>query len=146
MICSKCGENIQDSHIFCPKCGNTIETLHHEVVNSVSTPYISNTNTYNYSHSNTNNSKAVTSLVLGIISFSCCGLATGIPGIVIAIKSRKEIKSTGQSGDGMAVAGLTLSIIGTLWTVFIFIYFIFVWVVAYYTNTDFVEALDDAFI
>ncbi len=130
MICSKCGENIQDSHKFCLKCGNTIETLHREVVNSDSTPYISNTNTYNYSHSNTNNSKAVTSLVLGIISFLCCGLFTGILGIVIAIKSRKEIKSTGQSGDGMAVAGLTLSIIGTTWSVLVFIYFILMGAVA----------------
>ncbi len=141
MICSKCGENIQDSHKFCPKCGNTIETLHHEVVNSVSTPNISNAYSYNYSHSNTNNSKAVTSLVLGIISFCCCGLATGIPGIVIAIKSRKEIKSTGQSGDGMAVAGLTLSIIGTAWSVFIFIYFIIILLLAIYTDTDINEFL-----
>lgn len=59
------------------------------------------------------NGLSIASLVLGIISvifsflFVWVGLVSGIIGIVLAIKGRKESK------NGMAIAGLVLSIIGT---------------------------------
>ena len=61
-----------------------------------------------------NNGFAVASLVLGIVSVVFCffgtwaiiGLATGIVGIVLAVKGQKSPKK------GLATAGLVLSIIG----------------------------------
>ncbi|HZR28539.1 MAG TPA: DUF4190 domain-containing protein [Terriglobales bacterium] len=55
-------------------------------------------------------SKAVTSLVLGILSFFCFSILTGIPAIIVGHMSRSTIrKSMGRvKGDGMALAGLVL--------------------------------------
>lgn len=59
------------------------------------------------------NSKAIASLVLGIVG--CCtvwiyglGIILGIVGLVLGIIANKEIKASGQAGSGMAVAGIVL--------------------------------------
>ncbi|WP_256358578.1 DUF4190 domain-containing protein [Bacillus sp. sid0103] len=60
------------------------------------------------------NGKAIASMVLGILSLVLpyIGLILGIIGIVLAKKSFAEIDVNKQSGRGMAIAGLTTSIIG----------------------------------
>lgn len=68
------------------------------------------------------NGKAIASLVLGILSIIIpwLGFILGIIGIVLANKAFKEIANYQQGGRGMAVAGLTTSIIGTaIWGLFI---------------------------
>ncbi|PYZ96289.1 hypothetical protein CR205_16325 [Alteribacter lacisalsi] len=62
------------------------------------------------------NGKAVTSLVLGIVSLILpyVGLITGIIGIVLAKSALKEIKVSSEGGRGLAVGGLTCSIIATV--------------------------------
>ena len=70
------------------------------------------------------NGKAIASLVLGILSIIIpwVGFILGIIGIVLANKAFKEIANYQQGGRGMAVAGLTTSIIGTaLYALFILI-------------------------
>ena len=65
---------------------------------------------------------AIASLVLGIVSFFCCGSVCSIVGIVLGVLSRKK-KPT---DNGMATAGIVLSIIAlAIWA----IYFIYVLVV-----------------
>ena len=65
---------------------------------------------------------AIASLVLGIVSFFCCGSVCSIVGIVLGVLSRKK-KPT---DNGMDTAGIVLSIIAlAIWA----IYFIYVLVV-----------------
>ncbi|MFN8195028.1 MAG: DUF4190 domain-containing protein [Nocardioidaceae bacterium] len=58
------------------------------------------------------NSKAIWSLVLGILSFVCCGIITGAVAIFLGRAAQNEIARTGQAGAGMAKAGFILGIIG----------------------------------
>ena len=62
-----------------------------------------------------NNSKALWSMILGILGLVCCGIFTGIPAILLALSARKEIERTGQSGGGMATAGLILGVLSVIW-------------------------------
>lgn len=64
------------------------------------------------------NGKAIAALVLGILSPVLCYVLTGIPAIVLGVKARREIRSSNgtQAGDGLALAGLVLGIVGTALT------------------------------
>ena len=59
---------------------------------------------------------AVTSLVLGILSFACIGPLAGIPAIIVGHVSLSNIKkSDGElTGGGLAVAGLILGYVNLL--------------------------------
>ena len=59
------------------------------------------------------NSMAVAALACGIGEFLTLGL-TAIPAIVLGHAARRQVRKTGQRGDGMALAGLTLGWIGLL--------------------------------
>jgi hypothetical protein len=52
-------------------------------------------------------SKAIVALVLGIVSILICTLA-GIAAIVVGNQARRDIRHTGEAGDGMALAGVIL--------------------------------------
>lgn len=62
-----------------------------------------------------NDSRAITALVLGVMSVTCLGVFAGIPAIVIGAMSRKEIdRSQGAlAGRGMAAAGIVTGLFGT---------------------------------
>ncbi|MEO5853959.1 MAG: DUF4190 domain-containing protein [Nocardioides sp.] len=62
-------------------------------------------------------SKAVWSLVLGILGILCCGFITGIPALLLGRSAQREIAQTGQGGAGMAKAGFILGIIAIVFTV-----------------------------
>lgn len=53
---------------------------------------------------------AITSLVLGILAFTCFGPLTGIPAIICGHKARSRVKASrgALEGDGMGLAGLIL--------------------------------------
>jgi len=57
-------------------------------------------------------------MILGIVSIVFCylGVLIGPAGIVLSVMGRKEIKRSNgaETGDGMAVAGLITSIVGTV--------------------------------
>jgi Domain of unknown function (DUF4190) len=57
-----------------------------------------------------NSSKAVVSLVFGVVGFILLPLIAGIVAVVVGYNARKEIReSAGMlSGDGMATAGIIL--------------------------------------
>jgi uncharacterized membrane protein len=63
------------------------------------------------------NGKAVGSLVCGILTLFSGGL-TGIPAVILGHVARGEIRRTGESGDGMAVAGLVLGWLSIAFMVF----------------------------
>ncbi|WP_112181896.1 MULTISPECIES: DUF4190 domain-containing protein [Paraliobacillus] len=68
-----------------------------------------------YQQAPVTNGKAIASLVLGILSIVIpwIGFIFGIIGIVLSSKAKKEIANYQQAGNGMAVAGLVTSIVGT---------------------------------
>jgi len=63
------------------------------------------------------NTKAIWSLVLGILSLVCCGIVAGIPAMILGNTAKKEIAATGQPGRGLAQAGFVLGIISIAITV-----------------------------
>ncbi len=62
------------------------------------------------------NTKAVWSLVTGIVGLLCCGLVS-IAAIILGQSAKKEIAASGQGGSGLATAGFVLGIIGIVWMV-----------------------------
>ena len=70
------------------------------------------------------NSSSIVALVLGLISFISSFFFLGIVGIIFGHIARSQIKSRGERGNGMAVAGLWLSYLSVLfWVAFWLIYF-----------------------
>jgi hypothetical protein len=61
-------------------------------------------------------SKAVLSMVLGIVGILFAGLLTGIPAIIIGSRARKAIRAGQAGGDGMALAGVILGWIATVFS------------------------------
>lgn len=61
-------------------------------------------------------SRAVTTLILGILSITCTGLFTGIPAIILGTMELKSIKAgeSPKEGESSARLGLILGIVGTL--------------------------------
>ncbi len=72
------------------------------------------------------NTSAIVSLVCGLVSVLSGCLPTGPVGIYFGIRARKEIRETGEQGDGMAIAGLIVSAIGTLFLVVALFFVVFV--------------------
>jgi hypothetical protein len=66
------------------------------------------------------NGLAVASLVFGIISWFMCPLVGGIVAIITGHVARSQIRRTGESGSGMAMAGLVLGYIHIAVTVVTF--------------------------
>ncbi len=71
------------------------------------------------------NGKGVASLILGIASIVLCwisiiGLASGIVGLILAIKQKKVFP------NGMATAGLVTSIVGIVFSLFVTVIFVLV--------------------
>jgi Domain of unknown function (DUF4190) len=71
------------------------------------------------------NSAAVASLVLGVISWFLCPFIGGILAVVFGHVARGQIRRSGESGGGLAVAGL---ILGYLHLVAVVV-FVFIWLV-----------------
>ena len=77
-------------------------------------------NPYGYGYVRPTENKAVTSLVLGIVSLFCFGPLTGIPAIILGVMSKREIdRSAGAlGGTGMAIGGILTGAAATLMSLF----------------------------
>ncbi|MEQ2527879.1 DUF4190 domain-containing protein [Bacillaceae bacterium CLA-AA-H227] len=71
-------------------------------------------NNNQYHQNRTTSGNSIASLVLGILSviIPYIGFILGIIGIVISRKAFREIAQNNYDGKGMAIAGLTTSIVG----------------------------------
>lgn len=82
----------------------------------------------------------IASLVLGILSicFCCCygfpGLIMGIIGLVCGIKGNKERK------NGVGTAGVICSVIGLIFSFFMLIYFVLIFV-GLFSNPEFINSI-----
>ncbi|SDH90214.1 protein of unknown function [Alteribacillus persepolensis] len=76
------------------------------------------------------NGKAITSLVLGIVSlvmvflFVVISPILSIVGLVFGIIALKEIKRTEQNGRGLAIAGNICSVVGLILSVIIIVFLV----------------------
>jgi Domain of unknown function (DUF1707)/Domain of unknown function (DUF4190) len=65
----------------------------------------------------TTNSMAIASMVLGVAEFFTLGL-TGVPAVICGHMARRQMKLTGQRGDGLATGGLVLGYMAIIfWSV-----------------------------
>jgi hypothetical protein len=72
-----------------------------------------------YPQPTTTNSMAIVSMVLGVAEFFTAGL-TAIPAVICGHVARRQIKLTGQRGDGLATGGLVLGYMAIIfWAVLI---------------------------
>jgi uncharacterized protein DUF4190 len=60
------------------------------------------------------------------IAALCCGIGqvlagplAGVPAIILGIMSMRQIRQTGEDGNGMAVTGLVLGIVGVIATILV---------------------------
>lgn len=84
------------------------------------------------------NRLATASLICGIAQL-VFGLFTGIPAIVLGHIARSQIRQSGESGSGMALAGLILGYFGTACTLIIGALLIYLLVILH--NTPYHTAL-----
>ena len=73
------------------------------------------------------NGLAVASLVLGILGIVSCGytfFVAPVLAVILGVIARKQIRERGQSGDGMAVAGLIMGIVGLVISLILVILFV----------------------
>ncbi|GAA3393234.1 DUF4190 domain-containing protein [Cryptosporangium minutisporangium] len=58
------------------------------------------------------NGLALASMITSICSFVMCGGLPGIVGAILGHKAKKQIRETGEDGEGMATAGIIIGWIG----------------------------------
>jgi len=71
---------------------------------------------------------AIWSLVLGIAAFAMCGPITSLPGLILGIVARSQIRDSrgAYGGEGMALAGIIISAVYLgLMVIFVVLYAIF---------------------
>ena len=75
------------------------------------------------------NNMALASLIVGLASLFTCALLGGVA-VYLGNRGRAEIRTTGEDGDGMAVAGIVIGWIGVglgaVAVLFMIIYFAFI--------------------
>lgn len=141
-FCKHCGAQIEDTIAFCPNCGTNVSD---DAVSSSAPepqysayqpeqpvqpaqyqPYQDYQNPGIYPEAKLNG-LAVAGFVVSLVSLFFCGISS-IVGLILSIIGMTQIKNSikagvPQRGNGLAIAGLVIGIIGT---VFILIYIIMI--------------------
>lgn len=107
MYCEKCGAKNDDRVLQCVNCGYSRTSTVQADVPQARTAVPGTPGT------------AVASLILGLLGLFCLGLFTGIPAIICGHIARKQIReSSGRlTGGGLALSGLILGYIVTIFTI-----------------------------
>jgi hypothetical protein len=53
---------------------------------------------------------------------------TFIPAIILGHMARRQIRKSGEQGDGMALAGLILGYVGGVWLIVLIVIMVIVWI------------------
>lgn len=80
-------------------------------------PYGPGVPPYGYPPVATTNSLAIASLVVSILSLTVCAGFTGFIGAILGHVARGQIKRTGEQGGGLAMAGVIIGWLGTVFFV-----------------------------
>ncbi|MFI5956508.1 DUF4190 domain-containing protein [Cryptosporangium sp. NPDC051539] len=67
---------------------------------------------YGYRPPRKQNGKALAAMIVSIVSIVSCGGLTGIVGALLGHSAKKEIRQTGEDGEGFATAGIVVGWIG----------------------------------
>ena len=118
MNCLYCGKEVVENSKVCMWCGANLENANQaaqQSANNCANPYNPMANPYMQGVQKSVDSKATTSMVLGIIGlfvwiFPLFGFPVNIIGLVFGIQAQKGSKK------GMAIAGLVMSAIGLVLT------------------------------
>ncbi len=111
--CPRCGHHNSTDSRFCNKCGNAL------VADAAATAV---------SPSQSAGSKAIISLILGILSIFMLGFLAGIPAMILAKHEEDEIRQ-GRSpvaGEMLAKLGFWLGLIGTVLSGLTVLFIIFI--------------------
>jgi hypothetical protein len=94
---------------------------------------------YGYAAQPSTNGSAVASLVLGIVGMLTCGYTFFIApvlAVVLGVTARRQIRESGQQGDGMALAGIITGVIGLVISAAIVVFFLFMFLYAGSSGSD----------
>lgn len=132
-FCKHCGAQIEDTTAFCPNCGTNVSD---DAVSSSAPepqynayqpeqpvqptqyqPYQDYQNPGIYPEAKLNG-LAVAGFVVSLVSLFFCGISS-IVGLILSIVGMSQIKNSikagvPQRGNGLAIAGLVIGIIGTV--------------------------------
>jgi hypothetical protein len=123
MFCAQCGTSMEASDAFCRSCGASIAA-------SLPPPPIPTTPTYEQRGANgppsahafdrtpsQTNTLAIVSLVAAFIFWPA--------GIICGVIARQQIRTTGEAGEGMALAGIIISVAAAALTTLLIVLFVF---------------------
>ena len=122
--CNQCGASNAPQAKFCGSCGATLAGAWNQPQPPPPTNYIGpQPGPPPPKPSGGTSNKAMFSLILGILSFICCGPFSGIPGAILGKMEMDAIKQgrAPESNMGMAKAGFWISIAGTVLSILLFI-------------------------
>lgn len=88
--------------------------------------------------------RAILTLILGILSLACMSFFTGIPAIILGQLELAAIKrgDAPKAGEGMAKIGLIFGIIGTAFAVLtIFVILAFIWLGISFGDWEFMRSI-----
>ncbi len=115
--CNQCGASNAPQAKFCGSCGATLAGSYNQPQPPPPPNYIGPQPgpIPPQPSSGGSSNKAMFSLILGILSFICCGPFSGIPGAILGKMEMDAIKQgrAPESNMGMAKAGFWISIIGS---------------------------------
>lgn len=101
--CNVCGKPLQGNERVCPYCGALVPDNQEPV-----------------KYSDRWNGLAIAGFVISLISLFCnfCG-TVGIVGIILSAVGMTQSRDMGERGSELAVAGLIIGIISTVWAAFV---------------------------
>ena len=127
--CQSCGNELKKGGKFCASCGAPVpEEVPVQPINPVGTSQVV-TPVYGELPSDNN---GLISFICGILGITlCCGV-TSIPALICGIISMKNVKAGKVKADTswMGIVGLVLGILGTLYLLFVILYFVIVFFAA----------------
>lgn len=131
MVCKNCGAELAQDAKFCTVCGAQVETTvppqqqyttsgeysaQPQAGQPVYTQPVMQQPVY-VAQNQPGHGFAVASLVLGIVSFFCCGFITGILAIIFGAVAKNK-----GNRSGMATAGIVCGIVGIVLLIFVYIF------------------------
>lgn len=122
--CYECGTVYPETMRCCPNCGSEakIQLAPNSEFEEPKKPYVQPYRPYGMPMNNRMNGYAIAGFVLSCVALvlMCVFPPLSILGIVFSALGLSQIKKSFQRGKGLAVAGLTIGIITTVFSVFLY--------------------------
>lgn len=116
-FCKSCGQEIENGNYFCINCGARVDgdnsTSNNQNGFNSNTPTYSQNVSNNQSQVNQTNGWSITGFILSIagIILCCCG-PISVAGLILSIIGVVKSNSMNNSGKGLGIAGIVISVIG----------------------------------